>query len=305
MLFLKIYILILTNINMIDIEEIRQKKPIKELLEFSIINIDKPSGPTSFGVDKIIKETLNLRKTSHFGTLDPAVTGVLPIALNRACKLMNYFMQKNKTYVGIMRTHKETELKELEKIIKEFTGKISQVPPLKSRVKRQERKRTVFSFKIIEKNGKDFLFETEVEAGTYIRKLIHDIGLKIGGAHMLELRRTKASIFEEKNSHMIYEFIEAVEEYKKGNENKLRKMFIPAEIISKIYNEIQIKKSSIDRLFHGSPLYQEDLEKSQKMKAKLDDKIAVFNEQNFIGVFKTIDDKRMLAKPEFVLQPIR
>jgi len=51
-----------------------------------------------------------LRKTSHFGTLDPKVTGVLPIALNRACKLTGYFIGKDKEYVGIMRIHEDISL---------------------------------------------------------------------------------------------------------------------------------------------------------------------------------------------------
>ena len=62
------------------------QKTISELLKFSIVNIDKPSGPTSFQTDEFIKRALGLKKTSHFGTLDPKVTGVLPVALNRACK---------------------------------------------------------------------------------------------------------------------------------------------------------------------------------------------------------------------------
>ena len=78
----------------INLEKRKKEKPIKELLEFSIINIDKPAGPTSFGVDVIVKKLFNSKKVSHFGTLDPMVTGVLPLALNRACRLMGYFIGK-------------------------------------------------------------------------------------------------------------------------------------------------------------------------------------------------------------------
>ena len=63
------------------LETLKKKKSILELLEFGIINIDKSSGPTSFTVSDFVKKSLHLRKTSHFGTLDPKVTGVLPIAL--------------------------------------------------------------------------------------------------------------------------------------------------------------------------------------------------------------------------------
>jgi len=150
------------------------KKPLPELLEFAILNIDKPSGPTSFNISDFVRKELGVRKTSHFGTLDPKVTGVLPIALNRACKLTGFFIGHNKEYVGIMRIHKEVELKEIEKIIKKkFTGVIKQTPPVRSRVKRQEREREIISFEILEQdeNKKDFLFKTKVQGGTYIRKL--------------------------------------------------------------------------------------------------------------------------------------
>ena len=75
-----------------DLEKIKKGKSTQELLEFGIINIDKSSGPTSFNISDFVRKKLNLRKTSHFGTLDPKVTGVLPVALNRACKLTGFFL---------------------------------------------------------------------------------------------------------------------------------------------------------------------------------------------------------------------
>ncbi|MFH1500540.1 MAG: RNA-guided pseudouridylation complex pseudouridine synthase subunit Cbf5 [archaeon] len=266
------------------------KKSIKELLEFSIMNIDKPAGPTSFNVDEYIKRQLGLRKATHFGTLDPKVTGVLPIALNRAARLQQYFMHKNKSYAGIMRVHKEIEIRALEKHIKKFTGKIIQKPPVKSRVKRQEREREVFSFKVLEREGKDFLFETEVQAGTYIRKLIDDLGKEIGGAHMLELRRTKAGIFNEEGLVSLYEFKQAVEEYKQGKEEKLRKILIPAEIVKKVLPEVQVKKEALEKLYNGSPIQEGML----KDKADLKKESAVFFRETFVGVYEE-------DKPKFVL----
>ena len=103
----------------IDVEKIKKEKTIQDLLEFGIINIDKPSGPTSFDISDFVRKKLGLRKTSHFGTLDPMVTGVLPIALNRGCKLTGFFLGEDKEYVGIMRIHEEISLKDVEKMIKE------------------------------------------------------------------------------------------------------------------------------------------------------------------------------------------
>jgi H/ACA ribonucleoprotein complex subunit 4 len=287
---------------MINIEKIRKNKPIEELLKFSIINIDKPSGPTSFGVDTIIKNALDLKKTSHFGTLDPMVTGILPVALNRACKLMGYFIGKNKTYVGIMKLHKEISQENLEKEIQNFIGEITQLPPIKSRVKRQERQRTIHTFRILEMTKRDILFETEVQAGTYIRKLIHDVGEKIGGAHMLELRRTQASIFTEP-SIKITEFLETIEEYKKGNETPLRKILIPGEIISKVLPEAQVKKQFVKKLYHGRSLMEEHLKTKQTFNDK--EKIAVFENETFIGAYEVINERNTIAKPLYVLQPIK
>lgn len=272
-----------------------KEKTIQELLNFSIINMDKPAGPTSFGVDSIVKNMLNAKKISHAGTLDPQVTGVLPLMLNRACRLSDYFMHKNKTYVGIMRIHREIERKKLEKEISNFIGKIMQLPPVKSRVKREIREREIFSFKILEIEGKDVLFETEVQAGTYIRKLISDLGEKIGGAHMLELRRIRAGIFSEENIINLYEFEKAVNEWKEGDESSLRKILIPAEeAIKKVMPKVEIKEEAVKQLLTGKPLMKRDI------KLGKEEKFAVFSGERFIGIYKKVDEGEIIARAEFV-----
>lgn len=291
-----------------DVEEIKKQKTTQELLEFGIININKCSGPTSFNVSDFVKNKLRLRKTSHFGTLDPKVTGVLPIALNRACKLTGHFIGHDKEYVGIMRMHEEVPLETIKKIIKEkFMGIIIQLPPVKSRVKRAEREREIKSFELIEQDGKDILFRTTVQGGTYIRKLIDDLGKALGmGAHMLELHRIKAGIINENDkkypSINLYDFERVVDEYFEGKENPLREIIIPGEIVSKIYPVVEIKKESVGRILHGQPIYTKDLVKKNQIKK--DEKISVFSGQQFIGIFKIINDERIFAKTEFTLQPI-
>ena len=284
----------------IDIEKLKGKKSAEELLEFGIINIDKPSGPTSFDVSDFIRKKLGLRKTSHFGTLDPKVTGVLPIALNRACKLTGYFLGEDKEYVGIMRFHEDVELKKVEKAINEkFIGKIIQLPPVKSRVKRQERRREIKSFKILEQKGRDFLFKVECEGGTYVRKLIHDLGtgLKIG-AHMLELRRIRAGIFEEKDSVNLYELEKATK-----NKKSLKKIIIPGEIISKLYPIVQVKKEFSDKILHGSPIYYEYLKNIKDRENE--EKFCAFEGKRLIGIYKVTAEEKIFARPEFVLQPVK
>src|SRR3989344_2617314 len=284
-----------------DIEKIKSQKTIQELLEFGIINIDKSSGPTSFNISDFVKKKLNLRKTSHFGTLDPKVTGVLPVALNRACKLSGYFLGENKEYIGIMRFHEEVSLEKIKEKIKEkFTGKIKQTPPVKSRVKRVEREREIIFFEILEKNGKDFLFKTEVQGGTYIRKLIDDLGKELNiGAHMLELRRIRAGIFKENSLVNLYDFEKAVNEYKNGKEELLRKIIFPAEIISELHSVMKIKKNNLDKIFTGKPIHEKDLIKDEGW--KVGEVVCVFNKEKFIGMYKIIRDKNIFAKAEFVM----
>lgn len=287
-----------------DIEKLKKQKTIHELLEFGIINIDKPSGPTSFDISDFVRKKLGLRKTSHFGTLDPKVTGVLPIALNRACKLTGFFLGEDKEYVGIMRIHKDSSLEKIEKVIKEnFTGKIKQVPPVKSRVKRQEREREIKKFKLFEKNGKDILFLAEVEGGTYIRKLIDDLGKKLGiGAHMLELRRIRAGIFKEEDKEYplvnLYDFEKAFNEYKKGNEKLLRNIIIPGEIISKLFPVLEVKKESLKKLFTGKPIFEDEVK--NKIKGLKDSVVCVFSDEMFVGMYKVVDKEHIFAKPMFV-----
>lgn len=296
----------------IDLKRIKKKKTIQELLEFGILNIDKPQNPTSFDISDFVRKTLKplgVRKTSHFGTLDPKVTGVLPIALNRACKLTGFFLGEDKEYIGIMRIHEDIPLKKIEKAIKEkFTGKIKQVPPVKSRVKRQEREREIKNFKLLEKNKKDILFLAEVQGGTYIRKLIDDLGKELGiGAHMLELRRIRAGIFKEEDKEYpsvnLYDFEKAIEEYEKGNEKLLRKIIIPGEIVSEVYKEVQINENVVENLFTGKPFNINDLKKGVKLKDE--EVISVFSGDRFIGMYQHVKDKDIFAKSMFVMQPIK
>lgn len=279
---------------------------IEKLLEFGIINIDKPSGPTSFDVSNYVNNFLGLKKTSHFGTLDPKVTGVLPIALNRGCKLTGFFLGEDKEYVGIMRLHEDISIEELKKAMSEkFLGKINQKPPVKSRVKRVLREREIKSFEILEKDEKDFLFRVECQGGTYIRKLVSDLGEYLGiGAHMLELRRTRAGIFKEDNAIRLYELEKLKEAIKEQNLAEVKKYIIPGEeAIKKIFRVIKINSHRVKELFTGKPLFQFDLVKKEKF--ELEEKIAVFCEERFIGIYIVENSARRFARPDFVMQPIK
>ena len=278
-------------------------KPITELLNFSLINIDKSAGPTSYSISEFVKRQLGLKKTSHMGTLDPKVTGVLPITLGRACKLAGYFIKHDKSYVGILHTHKEQDIIKLQKLIdKNFVGKIKQIPPHRSAVKRKEREREVYSWKLLEnsEDGRDFLFECKVEGGTYIRKICSDLGEMIGGAHMEELRRTEAGIFSEDKIYDLFEFKSAVDKYKNRNEKDLRKMLISAEdAIKKVLPVVEIEKKVIKSLHIGRPLFRDSIVSDIKG-IKTDDRFAVFCKKQFIGIYRRTTEKLIFGRSEFV-----
>jgi H/ACA ribonucleoprotein complex subunit 4 len=278
-------------------------KKIKDLLNFSLINIDKPAGPTSFSVSEFVKKAFNLKKTSHMGTLDPKVTGVLPITLGRACKLANYFIRHDKSYVGILHTHNPQDLKKLQVLIdKNFVGRIKQTPPHRSAVKRAEREREVYKFEFLEssEDSRDFLFFCEVEGGTYIRKICSDLGEMIGGAHMAELRRTAAGIFSEEKLYSLYDLEKAIESLNSGDEKVLRAMLIPAEkAIEKVLPVAKVDKRVVKSLHTGKPLFKKDIVGTTP-KVKSGESIALFCGEQFIGIYKKSEEKVIFGRPEFV-----
>src|SRR3989338_2052607 len=160
---------------------IPSERKTEEIIDFGIVNIDKPKGPTSHQVSDFVQKILHIGKSGHSGTLDPAVTGVLPIALGRGTRVVQTLLTAGKEYVAIMHMHKGFDERALRDLIqKKFIGKIEQLPPIKSSVKRQLRTRKIYYFEILEIDEQDVLFKVGSEAGTYIRKLIHDIGHKFG-----------------------------------------------------------------------------------------------------------------------------
>jgi len=232
------------------------ERPVPDLLELGFVVLDKPSGHTSHEVAGWAKNMLGATRAGHSGTLDPGVTGVLPIFLNRATKVVEALKGAPKTYVGVMKLHGDYGLEGVRKVAAGFVGKIKQTPPVKSAVKREEREREVYSFQILEADGRLVLFETKVEAGTYIRKLCHDLGQKLGeGAHMAELRRTLAGPFTEEDAVTLQELSEAWNWFKEsGDEKLLRKVVRPVEDAVAHLPKIVMKDSAVNNVCHGSRL---------------------------------------------------
>ncbi len=180
--------------------KIPSERTFEEKLNYAVINLDKPKGPTSHQIAEYIKKLLNVPKAGHSGTLDPQVTGVQPVAIGRATRIAEYLLTAPKEYVCVMHIHQVVPETLMRETAKKFTGKIRQMPPIKSAIKREERTREIYELEILEVKEKDILFRVKCEAGTYIRKLCHDWGqaMKVG-AHMAHLRRTQAGPFTEKH----------------------------------------------------------------------------------------------------------
>ncbi len=233
------------------------KRPIEELLKYGVVNIDKPKGPTSHQVSAYVQQILGVDKAGHSGTLDPSVTGCLPIAIGRATRIVQTLLTAGKEYVAVMHLHKPIDEYKIYQAAEKFTGKIRQMPPIKSAVKRQYRERTVYYLKIIEIKGQDVLFKVGCEAGTYIRKLIHDMGHELGcGAHMAELRRTKAGPFSEEEALCSLQDLADAFYYWKEEDNEvpIRKLLRPMEIAVGHLPKVWITDSTIDAICHGADL---------------------------------------------------
>ncbi|MFC1730903.1 RNA-guided pseudouridylation complex pseudouridine synthase subunit Cbf5 [candidate division KSB1 bacterium] len=234
-----------------------EKRSTEDLLNYGVVNMDKPKGPTSHQVAAYVKDMIGLKKTGHSGTLDPKVTGSLVVALGQATKVAQSLLTAGKEYVAIMHIHKDVEEYNILEACDAFVGRIKQMPPIKSAVKRRERYRKIYYLDIMEIDGKDVLFRVGTEAGTYIRKLIHDIGQRLKvGAHMAELRRTKVGPFNESTLVTFQDLQDAFWVYKnKGDDKELRKYIQPMENAVKHLPKIWVMDTTVDSLCHGATLH--------------------------------------------------
>lgn len=231
-------------------------RTVRELLQNGFINLDKPAGPTSHQVVAWVKEILRVEKAGHGGTLDPAVTGVLPVALGDAARALQVLLVAGKEYIALMKLHKQVDEKKIREACTSFVGEISQMPPLRSAVKRVRRTREVYYLEILEIHGTEVLFRVGCEAGTYIRTLCVDIGKKLGcGAQLAELRRTRVGTITEASSVTLQEVTDAYVFWKEdGEEAELRRTILSMERLLEVVPKIVVRDSAIDALCHGANL---------------------------------------------------
>lgn len=200
------------------------------------LNVYKPQNMSSAAVVGKIKKQFNLKKVGHMGTLDPLACGILPIAIGKATRMFDYFLNKQKQYVVIAEFGYETSsldlgtektketnviptLSNIEDACKTFIGKIEQIPPIYSaknvngekayNLARQGKKVDlkasvveIFNFDCTEQiNNTSFKFVIDCSSGTYVRSLIRDLAYKLNSlATVSFLERTETGVFNKNNS---------------------------------------------------------------------------------------------------------
>ncbi|KAJ3976314.1 putative rRNA pseudouridine synthase [Lentinula raphanica] len=236
------------------------KRDITSYIKSGVINLDKPSNPSSHEVVAWLRRILRVEKTGHSGTLDPKVTGCLIVCIDRATRLVKSQQGAGKEYVCVLRLHSSLpNPAALPRALQTLTGALFQRPPLISAVKRQLRIRTIHESKLLEFDEKRNLgvFWVSCEAGTYIRTLCVHLGLLLGvGGHMQELRRVRSGAMSE-NDDMVtmHDVLDAQWMYDHTkDESYLRRVIRPLECLMVGYKRIVVKDSAVNAVCYGAKL---------------------------------------------------
>ncbi|KAL1554623.1 centromere/microtubule-binding protein cbf5 [Salvia divinorum] len=236
------------------------KRPLPEYIKYGIMNLDKPSNPSSHEVVAWIKRILRVDKTGHSGTLDPKVTGNLIVCIDRATRLVKSQQGAGKEYVCVARLHsKVPDVSKVARALETLTGAVFQRPPLISAVKRQLRIRTIYESKLLEYDADRHLvvFWISCEAGTYVRTMCVHLGLLLGvGSHMQELRRVRSGIMGEKDNMVtMHDVMDAQWVYDNNrDESYLRRVIMPLEMILTSYKRLVVKDSAVNAICYGAKL---------------------------------------------------
>jgi tRNA pseudouridine55 synthase len=254
-----------------------------------IFNINKPSGKTSFSVVALIKRLTGERRAGHAGTLDPDASGVLPVCIGQATRIVEFLMDTRKTYRAEVELGKATDTYDgsgkitsqgdisgidtdkLDQSLAQFRGNIEQVPPMYSAVKhkgqplyrlaragvavqRKSRKVTIYRLELTSWKPPMATLEIECSKGTYIRSLANDLGEGLGcGAYLKNLVRTRYGIFNIKDAVSLAQMEEAIKE---GN---WQQYLHPIDSVLQDIPALTIEEGEEAAIKTGSPVkYRED-----------------------------------------------
>jgi len=178
------------------------------------------------------------------------------VGIGDATKAIAAVLHSGKEYVCLMQLHEDVPVERVTGVLMEFMGQIYQRPPLRASVRRETRRRTIYELEILEVDERRVLFRVACQAGTYIRKLVHDVGEVLGvGAHMKELRRTRAGPFtESKDLYTLHHLVSASESYKANDEGALREIVRPVEESMEFIPKIWVRDSAVEAICHGADL---------------------------------------------------
>ncbi len=230
-------------------------RSVDERLEFGVVNLDKPAGPSAHQVSAWARDAAGVDRAAHAGTLDPKVTGCLPILLGDATRLAPVFLEGTKEYVAVLELHAPAPA-DLDAVVAAFEGEIFQKPPRKSAVTRRLRSRTIHELDVLEVRDRQALLRIRCESGTYVRKLCHDLGLAAGtGAHMGDLRRTATDPFDDTDLVSTADLTDALAFAADGDAAPLRAAVAPAERALTHLPHLTVAASAADQIAAGAPVY--------------------------------------------------
>ena len=230
-------------------------RSLADRLAFGVVNLDKPPGPSAHQVAGWVRDLVGVDRAAHAGTLDPKVTGCLPIMLGDATRLAPVFLEGRKEYIAVLELHGRPPA-DLDGVLAEFEGEIYQKPPRKSAVARRLRTRRIHDLTALETRDRQVLLRIECESGTYIRKLCHDLGLALGtGAHMGDLRRTATDPFDDRDLLTLHDLADALAFAEEGDEGPIREVVAPAERVLADLPAVTITPSAAEQVATGAPVY--------------------------------------------------
>jgi H/ACA ribonucleoprotein complex subunit 4 len=286
-------------------------RTLEQKLDAGLINLDKVAGPTSHEIAAWVKRLFEgtiVTKAGHGGTLDPKVTGVLPVALNKATRVVDALLTAGKEYVCIMKLHGATGEDQIASILAAFEGMIYQRPPVKAAVKRVIRQREIYYINVMEIDPSHVLFRVGCEAGTYVRKLCYDFGEVIGcGAHMEELRRTRSGQFsEDKSLVTLQDVADAIYYWKtEGNPAELERILHPMELVFSHIPHVFIRDSAVDPICHGANLTAPGVLSLDANIAK-GDQVAIFTQkEEIVAIGNSLGNTQAIldAQAGFMVEP--
>ena len=276
------------------------------------VNIIKPTGMTSSDVVLRVKKILKTKKVGHLGTLDPAASGVLPVAVGKATKYFDYFLNKDKTYVAVVKfgvetdsldsfgniTNKDNKIitkEDILKVLPEFEGKILQVPPKYSAIKINGKRAcdlargnvdfeikpkeiTIHQIKLLEmQNENVFKFEVHCSAGTYIRTLFSDIAYKMGTVSTTPvIIRTQSGRFNLTNALSLEDF------------EATQKVLSITEVFKDI-QVVEVDEKIAKKLINGVKFAINNIIMSKN--ADFNSEVFFAFENNLIGMYRLSGDK--------------